>query len=194
MKKLVTGLLPLLCLLSSCGNASDFPFEVDTDQGIFRIVIDQYATGPWTPEVNGSRVLEGAFLFRKEDSLVAVSSSGRLDVISVFRGGHKSCSLQLSVVNPDKGVLEISDVRLFNIILDGSTSVAECSGRSVKLSGRSDLSVEISRQIPDGGLWDCIIEPQETSVSCSLALSGSSIVLLPGERVDLPIVNFFCHL
>lgn len=151
-------------LLSACQPEGKSPFSIDTTEGSFTLQQDGKVSGPILLELNGIRALENAHIFQGKDSLVVISSVTGLDLISVFKLKGEQALMQISVINPTDSSLEISKLNI-------------------------NLKAEKSES-----LWQWENAGPEGKQGCFLKLSGSSILLLPEERIELPPLHFFSHL
>jgi hypothetical protein len=118
-------------------------------------------------EVNGVDMLESAFLFHEGESLVLISSVGKLDAVTMIGRDSLAASLQLSLINSGKERQEIS---------------------------RIHIQFPLEPQAPEGpedGIWDFHLSRRDDAYICRLNTSGSSVILLPEEELVLPPIRFF---
>lgn len=165
-----------ILLLNGCHQQHSSPFLLEMEQGKFTFVAESKNCGPYHLELNEYPVLEGAHLFRGSDSLVSVSSSGGLDIIAVFKGNSEKASLQIKIFNPKDSSLEINSLKV------------TCEPES----GNTQLP-----RVPENMenyLWSWLRTESAEYPQCKLNLSGSAILLLPGEGISLPPLYFFSHL
>jgi hypothetical protein len=126
--------------------------------------------------------LKGGHLFRGTDSLVVISSKGGLDVITVFGEEAGQEKIRIVVVNPEESALAIRNLKIGPLSIPGQVAAGTfaCCHSGSDAEGAAPLW----RWLPA-----C-----EQAPELSLDLSGSSIVLLPGERILLPPLQFFSHI
>ncbi len=158
-----------IILLSACKPQAVSPYMIDLDEGTFTFKEHGHLYGPQWVEINGFNALQKGHLFRGSDSLVVISSRGGLDVITVFKGAEDQASMLIWVHNPTDSARGISSLNVESQLFSCQT-------------GESDP------------LWQWKDRDSAESPGCSLMLSGSSIVLLPGEGIMLPPLRFFSHL
>lgn len=120
---------------------------------------------PVSVEINGHNALDGGHLFQGKDSLVVISSIDGMDVISVFKGKGEDEHLQITVSNPTDSTLEINS-----------------------------LKVLAAKGEDENSLWKWQNHGSRESPELALNLSGSSLILLPEERIILPTLKIFSHL
>lgn len=171
-------LLSLVVLPAACTSRVESPFSVDAAGGSFSLEAEGYFPGPCGVKLNEIEALRGAHIFQGKDSLVAIGSCGGLDVLMVFKEMQDKPLLQISVINPGDSALKISSLKVYSRI-------------------RTDMNQRLIIGLPGAGkdaLWTWSEEENETAYLCSLNLSGSSVYLLPEERIILPPLHFFSHL
>ena len=122
-------------------------------------------SAPCCIEINGFEVLGEGHLFQGKDSLVAISSWGGMDIIAVFKTEEGQENLHIKVSNPTDSAIEINS-----------------------------LEVHMAKVKGENYLWRWQNSGTKEAPKVSLQLSGSSIILLPEERISLPPLQFFSHL
>ena len=152
-------------------------FDADSDKGTFTIEAKAYKYGPYFLDINGLKALQEGHQFQSADSLVVISSVRGLDVISVFKEAAQQPRMLIRIVNPTDSALEIRSVKMF---CPPDTGAEE--KQAFEVTGQPDP------------LWQWLNDDTVQASSCSLMLSASSIVLLPGEGIVLPPLHFFSHL
>ncbi len=170
--------LTALIGLSACKPQADSPFSVDSEKGNFTLEGKQGQYGPFEVLINGFNALQEGHLFQGSDSLVLISNKEGLDLITVFKGSSEQASLIISVINPGDSLLEINSLEVIYMADDDSKQGGSfyCANGDKKT------------------LWQWLDGGPEAGTACSLNLSGSSILLLPEERILLPPLRFFSHL
>ena len=165
-------------LNTACRPGPGAPITLDPEKGSFVLVNGDRHSGPHKLEINGYNALEQGHLFRGKDSVVVIASRGGLDVICVFKETSKQTDMFVSIHNPSDSPREISSFRL------------HCPEETSTI-----------KSWPPGGpdrdsdhLWQWLREDAGEIPGWSLMLSGSSIILLPEERIVLPPLHFFSHL
>ncbi len=164
--------------LSACKPQGLSPFSVDSEKGSFTLEGKDGHYGPYGVLINGYNALQEGHLFQGSDSLVLISNREGLDLITVFKGSSEQASLIISVINPGDSSLEINSMSIIYLNADDSKE------------GRISFCASGDKET----LWQWLEGGSETSSACSLNLSGSSILLLPEERILLPPLRFFSHL
>lgn len=157
-----------MMVFASCSRQAVTPFGIDTGTGSFEFHGMVYNG----PAVNGSDVLEGAFLFHGSDSLVALSSLGNLDLIVVFKGDSLAGSMQLTAVNTGEDPARIGRLSYFS-------------------RARFAEGVKSGHQYKCRGVWDFEQRESGDTVRFELPMNPGAIVLLPEERVVFPALHFF---
>lgn len=176
--KLNLLVLSMSMLLAACTAEVESPFFVDPARGSFNLSGEGYFPGPYRVEINEMGALEEAHIFRGRDSLVAIGSCEGLDLLLVFKVNEKMPSLQISVINPGDSAREFSSLMVF----------------SEEDKNEDQRQAECFLRAREDPLWQWMIEENGDAQRASLNLSGSSLILLPGERVLLPPLHFFSHL
>jgi hypothetical protein len=171
-------LLTVIIGLPACKPQALSPFSVDPDKGSFTLEGNEGLYGPFGVLINGYNALQEGHLFQGSDSLVLISNREGLDLITVFKGSLEQASMIISVINPGDSSLEINSMEI--IYLAGEN--AKQGPFSICGTGENDA------------LWQWLDGGPEAGTVCSLNLSGSSILLLPEERIQLPPLQFFSHL
>jgi hypothetical protein len=171
-------LLMGIILLPACKPRAVSPFTVDPEKGSFTFEGKEGLYGPFGMLINGYNALQDGHLFQGSDSLVLISNREGLDLITVFKGSLEQASLIISVISPGDISLEINSMEVIYLADDDSKqehfSICETGDKET--------------------LWQWLDGGPETNTICSLNLSGSSILLLPEERILLPPLRFFSHL
>ena len=171
-----------IILLWACKPQSGPPFMVDRSQGTFQVQKDGWVSGPFWVEVNGLNALLGGHLFRGTDSLVVISSTGGLDLLTVFKEAAGQSTIRIVVVNPGDSALAIRNLKIGPMAIPGQKANATLTCWHSK--SPSEGAGPLWRWLPDS----------EQAPERSLNLSRSSIVLLPDERILLPPLQFFSHI
>ncbi len=177
LKVKIFMLFPALLLCPRCAKQNHTPFHVDTVNGSYMIFAESAASSASGIVVNGKRILQDAYLFNENESLVAIGSVGELDMITHFSGDSTSGAIRLSLHNRGKVSLAVKQVEL-------------CS---MPIEVESGLQLMIENHV-SGLPWSLSIDRQGNLITCSLDLSNSSIILLPEEELCLPRLEFFYHL
>jgi hypothetical protein len=164
--------------LSACKPQADSAFFLDPEKGNFTLEGKQGQYGPFEVLINGFNALQEGHLFQGSDSLVLISNREGLDLITVFKGSSEQASLIISVINPGDSSLEINSLEVTYLAGDDSKQ------GPYSFCGTGDHDA----------LWQWLDGGPEAGTVCSLNLSGSSILLLPEERILLPPLRFFSHL
>jgi hypothetical protein len=194
VKKCSKWLPPLFALLVSCTGHQDIPFDVDTVNGTCSVRAGDRTLESIGMEANGFSILKGAYLFREPDRLVAINSSGKLDFITVFKGDSCQGTVQQYVVNTAEENQPVTRFRLIGLQLKGGMTVASMNERHLDLAVRGNPSETISIQTDRSSPWVSFFCEKNDTLACWLDLAGSTIVLLPEEKVQLPAMDFFFHL
>ena len=190
----VIVLLAILVLLVSCTGNTHTIFMVDPEEGSYRFLPGNHSLGPVGLMVNGHQALEGAFLFHGADSLVAISSMGKLDIISIFKGDSTRGTLQIIFFNSGEENQAISQLKAFTLLLENKFRIVEVNAHRAVIEGSNQPSSYFCLRTDPAVLWDFSIEHRGDSLFAAFNGSGSSIVLLPEEKLSMPPLEFFFHL
>ena len=190
----VIVLLAILVLLVSCTGNTHTIFEVDPEEGSYWFLPGTHSLGPGGLMVNGHKALEGAFLFQGADSLVAISSLDELDIISIFKGDSTRGTLQIIFINSGEENQAISQLRAFTLVLENKFRIVEVNAHRAVIEGSNQPSSCFYLRTDSTGLWDFSIEHCGDSLLAAFNGSGSSIVLLPEEKLSMVPLEFFFHL
>jgi hypothetical protein len=191
--RLIFTFAALLALIS-CRKTEETYFEVNRELGFFTIRNMESCLGPLYPEINGKKVLEGAFLFVEKDSLVAIGTQERLDIVSVFKHDRNAGSIQLRIINTGNENLTVDHMQVRTAMPGGVTTVDLVNSNHLHLLSASDLSEGCCLRTLPYMLWQMEFLSNSDSLFCTLNLSGSSVALLPGEELLLPAIQFYNQL
>lgn len=169
-------MLAMAVVLGSCTMQTPSPMELDPSHGVFTFITEDHA--PWSAGivVNGVNILQDAFIFNEKERLAVIASLGELDVRAAFSGDSARGTVRLTLYNAGKNRMDVNQVKI------SPTMVTQELGETICLQAESSWP------------WTFIIDLQGDQPDCSLDLSGSSIVLLPEEKISLPGLEFFYHL
>jgi hypothetical protein len=125
---------------------------------------------------------------------VAINSSGKLDFITVFKGDSCQGTVEQYVVNTAEENQVVTRFKLLGLQLKGGMMVAALDEKHLDLAVWGNPSETVSIQTDPDSPWVSFFCISGDSLTCWLDLAGSPIVLLPGEKVQMPALDFFFHL
>ena len=164
--------IPVL-FVDSCTSRSAIPLVIDSKYGSAVLTSPENDSLQFSTWLNGVNMLRGAHVFQDKGHLMLIHSLEGLDLVITYSFDPAGMNLSARLVNPAKERKDISDLRLLKIKpgKNGGMPPGFCPGAL------------------DDSPW--VINPQssDNAIEYRVDLSSSSLVLLPGEQIDLPALR-----
>jgi hypothetical protein len=180
-----------IVMLCACSRQEAIPGPYNTEVGSYTMGPE---VNPSAIVLNGNNALKGAFIFNEKATHLAISSQGDLDIISAIKRDTSGASIQVTLANTGKEIEEIAQLTIMDMGIDGMGGVAVLSDHVVEIGDINSSPSGICLRTSSTETWQFRFTLQGERIDCSLDLSASSIILLPGEEISLPPLNFFYHL
>lgn len=169
MRNILTSLTVICFLFRGCSPETGIPFEVNTENGTITYSGGSEPLGPISMRLNGNDALKNSFLFHEKDSLVCINSMDHTDIVYVFKGHPSSGSIKISLINAGKVNSEISE---FQIVVF-----------------QKDPNLYDYLFTSNHATWDFSRDTKGDTLLFSLRNCGIPVILLPGEKLQLPRLN-----
>ena len=184
------GLLIFLALNTSCRKERDSSFTIDPKQGTFHFLSFEFLG----PEMNGVHALKEAFIFSQRDCLVAINSVENSDLIVTMKGDSAHCQIRFSVVNASDTPQTIGEVNLFSLVAKDQFLVREIGPAHAGILRMGTAAACLDIRTAQNTPWDPVMMLRDDTLLCKLPIEHAPLVLLPGEKLDMPALEFFYHL
>lgn len=158
-----------LFLARGCSRDPDVPFNIDTGTGTFTFTTENHPSESFRIKLNGNSVLKKCYIFQETDSVVCINSLDELDIISVFKENSSAGSIRISIINAGKENRSVNDFHI----------------QSVRVNSHWEFDI-ISY---GGNPWRFCRHEKNDTLLFSLQNYGTPVILLPGEKLELPQVN-----
>ncbi len=174
MREILTSLTVICFLLSGCSTERGFPFDVNISTGTITYTISNDSLGPISIRLNGNDALKNSFLFHETDSLVCINSLDQIDIVCILKEYPSAGTINISLINAGKENGEINEFRILAFQADPDLTDRIFTGNHVP--------------------WNFSREIKGDTLIFSLRNNGTPVILLPGEKLQLPRVNLLNRL
>ena len=188
----VQVLIPALLLcISGCDGSPDPPFQADPREGTFNFLGGEGMPGGMMILVNNSPVLKDAFIFSDHGRLVCINTVDHMDIIVTFGTLSRTGSMAVSLVNTADGNRQVNSLVVLSFFLVPGVRARQTDGMGLEITDTVDNAVPWRIEPPGGGTWGYAWLTREDTISLRLQQGSSPVMLLPGEKLDLPSVSFY---